>query len=96
MLYEAPHRLLDTLEDALEILGNRPAVIAREITKVYEEFLNGHLEDLVDAARAKPPRGEICLLIGPDDGKPTQTAEGATLFRKTEMPFHWRAVWRKS
>jgi 16S rRNA (cytidine1402-2'-O)-methyltransferase len=76
-LYEAPHRVLDTLEDALEILGNRPAVIAREITKVYEEFLTGHLEDLVEAARHKSPRGEICLLIGPDDGKITQTADAA-------------------
>jgi 16S rRNA (cytidine1402-2'-O)-methyltransferase len=73
--YEAPHRVLDTLEDALEILGNRPAVIAREITKVYEEFLNGHLEDFVEGARARPPRGEICLLIGPDDGKATQAAD---------------------
>jgi 16S rRNA (cytidine1402-2'-O)-methyltransferase len=67
-LYEAPHRLLDTLEDALEILGNRPAVIAREVTKMYEEFLRGHLEELVEAARKKAPRGEITLLIGPPDG----------------------------
>src|SRR3984885_9147122 len=67
-LYEAPHRLLDTLEDALEILGNRPAVVARELTKVYEEFLRGHLEDLVAKSRTKAPRGEITLLIGPPDG----------------------------
>ena len=67
-LYEAPHRLLDTLEDALEILGNRPAVVARELTKVYEEFLRGHVEDLLEAVRKKPPRGEITLLIGPADG----------------------------
>jgi 16S rRNA (cytidine1402-2'-O)-methyltransferase len=67
--YEAPHRVLDTLEDALDILGNRPAVIAREVTKMYEEFLRGHLEDLVAAARKKPPRGEITLLIGPPDGR---------------------------
>jgi 16S rRNA (cytidine1402-2'-O)-methyltransferase len=72
--YEAPHRLLDTLEDALELLGNRPAVIAREITKVYEEFVRGHLEDLVSAARTRPPRGEICLLIGPDDGRESNVA----------------------
>jgi 16S rRNA (cytidine1402-2'-O)-methyltransferase len=69
--YEAPHRLLDTLEDALEILGNRPAVIAREVTKMYEEFLRAHLEDLVQAARKKAPRGEITLLIGPADGHAT-------------------------
>jgi 16S rRNA (cytidine1402-2'-O)-methyltransferase len=74
--YEAPHRVLDTLEDALDILGNRPAVIAREVTKMYEEFLRGHLEDLVAAARKKPPRGEITLLIGPPDGR-TKHAENA-------------------
>jgi 16S rRNA (cytidine1402-2'-O)-methyltransferase len=73
-LYEAPHRLLDTLEDALEILGNRPAVVARELTKVYEEFLRGHLDDLLAAARAKPPRGEITLLIGAPDGEAHQSA----------------------
>jgi 16S rRNA (cytidine1402-2'-O)-methyltransferase len=74
VLYEAPHRVLDTLEDALEILGNRPAVIARELTKVYEEFLRGYLQDLVEAARKKPARGEITLLIGPADGNAPQLA----------------------
>ena len=77
-LYEAPHRLLDTLEDALEILGNRPAVIAREVTKVYEEFVRGHLEDLVASARKKPPRGEMTLLIGPPDGHAPHADDGAT------------------
>jgi len=76
-LYEAPHRLLDTLEDALEILGNRPAVIAREITKVYEEFVRGHIEDLVAAVRKKSPRGEITLLISPGDGRETNVASSA-------------------
>jgi len=56
VLYEAPHRLLDTLEDALEILGNRPAVIAREVTKIYEEFLRNHMEGLVAAVRKRPLR----------------------------------------
>lgn len=74
-LYEAPHRLVDTLEDALEILGNRPAMIAREVTKMYEEFVRGHIEDLLAAVRAKPPRGEITLLIGPSDGEALHTAE---------------------
>ncbi|MGH9715880.1 MAG: 16S rRNA (cytidine(1402)-2'-O)-methyltransferase [Candidatus Acidiferrales bacterium] len=68
-LYEAPHRLLDSLEDALEILGNRPAVIAREVTKAFEEFQRGHIEDLVAAVRKKAPRGEITLLIGTADGQ---------------------------
>jgi 16S rRNA (cytidine1402-2'-O)-methyltransferase len=67
-LYEAPHRLLDSLEDALEVLGDRPAVIAREVTKTFEEFRRGHIEDLLADVRKKPPRGEITLLIGPADG----------------------------
>jgi 16S rRNA (cytidine1402-2'-O)-methyltransferase len=102
VLYEAPHRLLDSLEDALEILGNRPAVIAREMTKVYEEFVHGHLEDLVEAARKKPARGEICVLIGPLDGKPTQTVGGATpenampLARRVEEIMKERGVDRKA
>jgi 16S rRNA (cytidine1402-2'-O)-methyltransferase len=77
--YEAPHRLQDAIEDVLEILGNRPAVIAREISKIHEEFLHGHLQDLVEAARKKPPRGEITLLVGPaDDLSPQVSGNGAT------------------
>lgn len=75
--YEAPHRLLDTLEDALEILGNRPAVIAREVSKAFEEFLRGHIEDLVAEVRKRPPRGEITLLVGPSDGAPPHGDSGA-------------------
>jgi 16S rRNA (cytidine1402-2'-O)-methyltransferase len=74
-LYEAPHRLIDTLEDALDIHGNRPGVIAREVTKIYEEFTRGHLEDLLAAVRSKPPRGEITLLIGQSDGEALHSAE---------------------
>lgn len=102
VLYEAPHRLLDTLEDALEILGNRPAVIAREITKVYEEFLRGHLEDLVAAVRKKPPRGEITLLIGPPDGQAQHAATEAArssavpLARRVEQIMAERGVNRKA
>jgi 16S rRNA (cytidine1402-2'-O)-methyltransferase len=102
VLYEAPHRLLDTLEDALEILGNRPAVIAREVTKVYEEFIRGHIEDLVAAARKKAPRGEITLLIGPPDGRAQHAAEGtnplnaAPLARHVEEIMKERGVDRKA
>jgi len=101
-LYEAPHRLLDTIEDALEILGNRPAVIAREVTKVYEEFLRGHLEDLVAAVGKRPPRGEITLLIGPPDGHEAHAAEGAAcakevpLARRVDEIMQERSVDRKA
>jgi 16S rRNA (cytidine1402-2'-O)-methyltransferase len=65
VLYEAPHRLAETLLDAAEILGSRHAVVAREVTKIHEEFLRGSLAELRDAARQRTPRGEITLLIGP-------------------------------
>jgi 16S rRNA (cytidine1402-2'-O)-methyltransferase len=82
VIYEAPHRLLDALEDALEILGNRPAVVAREVTKLYEEFLRDHLEGLVETVRKKAPRGEITVIIGTSDGQPqhhTEAAEAGTM-----------------
>jgi len=84
-LYEAPHRLLETLEDAFELLGNRPAVIAREMTKVFEEFVRGHMEDLLAAVRKKPPRGEITLLIAPSDGQPQHPGDSAD--PKSSIPF---------
>jgi 16S rRNA (cytidine1402-2'-O)-methyltransferase len=65
VFYEAPHRLADTLSDAADILGSRHAVVAREVTKIHEEFLRGSLAELRDAARKRAPRGEITLLIGP-------------------------------
>jgi 16S rRNA (cytidine1402-2'-O)-methyltransferase len=65
ILYEAPHRIEETLADASELLGSRPAVIAREVTKLHEEFLRGQLPELLDYVRKKPARGEITLVIGP-------------------------------
>ena len=67
IFYEAPHRVVETLADATEILGPRPAVIAREVTKIHEEFLRGPLAELLESARKRAPRGEITLLIGPGD-----------------------------
>jgi len=64
VFYEAPHRIEETLKDALEILGERPAVIAREVTKLHEEFLRGTLQELLERMRRTTPRGEMTLLIG--------------------------------
>ena len=98
-IYEAPHRVLDTLEDALEILGNRPAVLAREVTKMYEEFQRGHLEDVLAAVRKKPPRGEITLLVGPPDGEAVHAgneAGAAPLARRVEEIMREGGVDRKA
>ncbi len=64
ILYEAPHRVAETIADALEILGDRPACLAREVTKVHEEFRRATLAELCSSLEEKPVRGEITLLIG--------------------------------
>jgi 16S rRNA (cytidine1402-2'-O)-methyltransferase len=79
VLYEAPHRLVETLSDAASVMGPRPAVIAREITKIHEEFLRGNLSELRDAAQKRAPRGEITLMIGPSDGAPQRVESTLSL-----------------
>jgi 16S rRNA (cytidine1402-2'-O)-methyltransferase len=64
ILYEAPHRVAETVADAKEILGERPACLAREVTKIHEEFRRGTLTELAVSLEEKPARGEITLLIG--------------------------------
>jgi 16S rRNA (cytidine1402-2'-O)-methyltransferase len=68
IFYEAPHRLAATLKDALEVLGEREAVVARELTKLHEEIRRGRLSQLAaDYADQKNDiRGEIVLLIDRD------------------------------
>ena len=85
VLYEAPHRLADTLADAAEILGSRHAVVAREITKIHEEFLRGSLGELRDAARQREPRGEITLLIGPAVEGELQAVQAVSLRKRVEQ-----------
>jgi len=67
VFYEAPHRLMESLADAREILGNRWVAVARELTKIYEEFLRGTLDQVLARLREKPPRGEITVVIAPGD-----------------------------
>jgi 16S rRNA (cytidine1402-2'-O)-methyltransferase len=65
VLYEAPHRIAATLKDALEVLGNRQATVARELTKMHEEIARGSLAELLERFGAGTPvRGEIVLVIG--------------------------------
>lgn len=63
VFYETPHRLKAALADCLEILGNRRAAVARELTKLHEEILRGKLRDLIVKFIEKEPRGEIVLII---------------------------------
>ena len=85
IFYEAPHRVVETLADASEILGARPAVIAREVTKIHEEFLRGTLPELLESARKRAPRGEITLLIGPGDPQRQQVDPNVSLKERVEQ-----------
>ena len=62
VLYEAPHRIRQALADARELLGERRVVVARELTKIHEEFIRGELSEV---ELPDQTRGEIVLLIGP-------------------------------
>jgi 16S rRNA (cytidine1402-2'-O)-methyltransferase len=86
IFYEAPHRVGETLRDAREILGDRPACVAREITKIHEEFLRGRLSELEEHIRQKPARGEITLLIGPanEESRQGQAVPAKSLATRVE------------
>src|SRR5688572_14237676 len=65
VVFESPHRLLASLEDALTEMGDRPAAIARELTKMHEEVLRGTLSGLLAELKARPTlKGEFVLVIG--------------------------------
>ena len=63
IFYEAPHRLKRTLKDMLEIWGDRKIVIARELTKMYEEIIRGKLTQVLSEINAKDVKGEITLVV---------------------------------
>ncbi|MGM9967271.1 MULTISPECIES: 16S rRNA (cytidine(1402)-2'-O)-methyltransferase [unclassified Rummeliibacillus] len=63
LFYEAPHRLKDTLKDMQMIFGNRHVVMARELTKKFEEFLRGTLDEAIEWANNNEIRGEFCLVV---------------------------------
>jgi len=63
IFYETPHRIVKTLEDIKEVLGDVRVVIARELTKIHEEFLRGSAEELLKHFAARPPKGEMVILF---------------------------------
>jgi 16S rRNA (cytidine1402-2'-O)-methyltransferase len=73
VLYESPHRILATLDDAAAILGDRDCCLGREMTKVHEEFLAGSLSSVRARLAAGAVRGEFALVVA---GRPAQAARG--------------------
>ncbi|HEX5483615.1 MAG TPA: 16S rRNA (cytidine(1402)-2'-O)-methyltransferase [Terriglobia bacterium] len=67
VFYEAPHRIVEMLEDVRKILGERSVVIGREVTKMHEEFLRGTVSEVLGSLGKKAVKGEITALIGPPE-----------------------------
>jgi len=61
--YESPHRLLKSLQDCFEILGDRRIAVVRELTKIYEEVISGNIQEVIAHFSNTTPRGEIVLVI---------------------------------
>ncbi len=63
IIYEAPHRILDTLEAVKEVFGDRTISLSRELTKLYEEHMRGTVSEVLEKLQAKPIKGEFVLVI---------------------------------
>ena len=73
IFYEAPHRLVKTLNNMSEILDSeRKIVVARELTKIHEEFIRGTISEVTDYFEQNAPRGEFVVLISPNVAQETQ------------------------
>jgi 16S rRNA (cytidine1402-2'-O)-methyltransferase len=91
IFYEAPHRIVETFQDILEILGDRPAVVARELTKLHEEYLRGTISGLLSELRSRGTlKGEMTVMVSggcPPEKSETPLAERvAELIDKTGLP----------
>ncbi|WP_438777077.1 16S rRNA (cytidine(1402)-2'-O)-methyltransferase [Enterococcus sp. DIV0170] len=77
IFYESPHRIKETLKNLLEVLGNREVVICRELTKLYEEYLRGTAEEVIEYLSEHALKGECCLLVsGATDAEEEEVFEG--------------------
>lgn len=87
IFYEAPHKLMRTLEDMLEYFGDRPIAVVREITKLHEETLRTTITGAIAHFTEKPPKGEFVLVVG---GAPAQEAEEVTPEQALEIVQRYR------
>lgn len=88
VFYETANRIIKTLTVAGEVFGGREMAVAREITKMYEECVNGTAEELIKHFEEKEPKGEMVLMIAPAEEKQNDEVDVTALLRKklAEMP----------
>ena len=82
MLYEAPHRLVECLGDMLEVLGDRQIVVARELTKIYEEFIRGTVSQVMASVAQGKVRGEVVILVAPAEQSPEESEPLEAILRR--------------
>jgi len=84
VFYEAPHRVVESLEDVVEVLGeSRHVVVAREVTKIHEEFLRGRASEVLEILKSRDAvKGEITLLIGKAEGNVGMAVVGRQTVRR--------------
>jgi 16S rRNA (cytidine1402-2'-O)-methyltransferase len=69
ILYEAPHRLIETLSDIREVMGERQVIVARELTKIFEECIRGTPSEIIAIVSQGIVRGEVVILIAPGEAE---------------------------
>jgi 16S rRNA (cytidine1402-2'-O)-methyltransferase len=85
VFYESPRRIVDSLKDIRDILGDRDAAVTRELTKVFEEVIRGRVDELIAKLEKQDVKGEITLLVGGAPEKPgAGDGEIEALFREME------------
>ena len=75
VFFESGPRLKDSLTDMAEVLGDRPAAVTRELTKLYEEAVRGTLSELATDPRCDAPKGEIVVVVGPGEAEVASAAD---------------------
>ena len=100
IFYEAPHRIRETLADALDLLGDRPAVVARELTKLHEEFVRGSISRLIAHFAEHPPRGEMTLVLSGwrvdnDDSRSDEPSPELPLAEEVDLVSRQQSISRK-
>jgi 16S rRNA (cytidine1402-2'-O)-methyltransferase len=85
IFYESPHRLKETLSIMLDVLGNRKIAICRELTKKYEEFIRGTIEEVIGWTSQDEIRGEFCLIL---EGTDQQQEEGPSWWHDLTLEEH--------